>query len=200
MARRRRPVFGRYTIYDIDAAGRWRRLFSRNNKLQVTWGFAAAKLFGEGDRRYRINRMYIEYENVAAPGNVVAVPSYTEFDGLDYYDNLTAPRDFLRVPLISTPQLFIGNGYASYFTDGLSGNGLRFFAQSVGTSGAHGLAFSDSVNSKIFGIGLVASPEDGDRQQDVLITRGYYATGQQQLKTASGQIGVGWELVFEPVG
>lgn len=199
MARRRKRPYGRYTIFDIDQRGRWTPLFAKDNTLMVSWGFAAAKLFGAGDRNYRINRAYIEFENVASPGNTVSVPAYDKFDSRSYYDNLSSPRDYLRVPLIGQPELFIGSGYENYFTAGVDGNALRFFAQSVGTSGINGRTFSDSVNSKVFGVALVASPVDGDRTQDVVVSRGYFATSQQKLKASSGQIGIGWELVFEPV-
>jgi hypothetical protein len=197
--RRRRSPYGRYTVYDIDPVKGWLPLFSRDNTLMVSWGFAAAKLFGDGDRNYRINRMYIEFENVASPGDAISVPTYDEFDSRSYYDNLASPRDYLRVPLIGAPELFIGDGYADYFTAGTDGNALRFFAQSVGTSGINGLAFSDGVNSKAFGLALVASPDDGDRTKDVLVTRGYFPVNEQKLKASAGQIGVGWELVFEPI-
>lgn len=196
--RRRSGPQGRYTIYDINEQGVWTPLFTRQNTLMVSWGYAAAKLFGSGDRNYRINRMYIEFENVASSGDLVSVPTYDEYDGRAYYDNLASPRDYLRVPLIGTPEIFIADGFENYFTEGADGNALRFFAQTVGTAGINGRTFSDSVNSKIFGVALVAAPEDGDRTQDVLISRGYYATDEQKLKSASGQIGVGWELKFEP--
>lgn len=192
------PIVGRYTLWDINEAGIWTPLFSNENTLMATFGWAACRLFGFGDTDYRISHVYVEYENVALPTDPVTVPTYDADDGRGYYDNLVSPRDYLRVPLIGSPAVQIASGYEGLFTDGVDGNKLVFFAQTIGTSGENGLAFSNAVNSKVFGLALVSVPDTADKTKDVIITRGYYSTANQKLKEASAQIGVTWELTFKP--
>jgi hypothetical protein len=191
-------IKGRYTLWEISEAGLWTPLFSRENTLMATFGWAACRLFGFGDTDYRISRVYIEYENVTLPADPVTPPSYDANDSRSYYDNLSSPRDYLRVPVIGNPDVQIASGYEGLFTEGVDGNKLVFFAQTAGTSGENGVAFSNAVNSKVFGLALVAAPVDSDKTQDVIITRGYYATADQKVKDASAQIGVTWELDFKP--
>jgi len=190
-------IRGRYTIWAVSDSGLWTPLFSHENTLMTTWGFVACKLFGFGDVDYRISKMYIEYYNVSSPTDTVTVPTYTKNDSRTYYDNLSAPADYLRVPLMSNPAIHVASGYESVFTEGVDGNELTFTGMSTGTVGMHGVPFSASANSKVYGIALVAAPAASDKSRDVIVTRGYYPTTKQQLKQASGQIGITWNLKFE---
>jgi len=101
----------------------------------------------------------------------------------------------MRVSLIGDPTISIESGFESYFTEGVDGNLLTFFAQTAAPS-VHGKTFSSVVNSKIFGAALVAAPVAADRTQDIVFSRGYFDIAQQTLKEASSQVGVTWELPF----
>jgi hypothetical protein len=191
-------IVGKYSVYDVDAAGKWHFRFSKSNLLMVSWGMAAARSLGFGDVAYKIDKVYVEFENVTLPGDAVTIPSFTKFDGRDYYDGLTSPQDYLRLTTDGDPTLQIASGYEDYFTEGTDGNSLHFRAQTSGTAGINGVAFNDSANSKAFGLALVASPVEGDRTQDIVVTRGYWDVADQVLKQASGQIGVTWDLTFKP--
>jgi len=164
----------------------------------VESGMVLAQCVGFGNRSYKINKFYIEFENVALPGDAVSVPSFLTTEGREYYAGLSTPRDYLRVDLDGDPTLQIASGYESYFTAGTDGNSLHFRAISAGTEGQNGVTFSDGVNSKVFGIALVAGPDDGDITQDLVVARRYYDVADQKLKQASGQIGVSWDLDFVP--
>lgn len=190
-------VQGRYTVYDILDNGLWVPRIVKRNTLMVSWGFAAAQLFGNGDLRYRINKVYIEYENT---GSAVSPPSFDAFDGRAYYDSLSPPKDYLRVNVLGSPRISIVPGYEAYFDAAAGeGNRLTITAQSTGTEGVNGLEFSDGVSSRAYGLALVASPEDADRTKDILVTRGYWTTGAEQAtEQASGQIGVSWDLDLIP--
>jgi hypothetical protein len=172
------------------------------NQIQYTWGFCAAQQLGykrqPGRRDYSIAGMYIEYENVADPDDPVSIPTYGREEGLEYYADLlgSGVRDYIRVPLRMEPALSIAAGYESYFTAGDNGNQLTFFALSTGATGVHGKTFSSAVNSKIFGFALVAMPVPGDRTQDVIVARTYLDEADQQVKEASAQAGVTWEVIF----
>jgi hypothetical protein len=168
------------------------------NQIQIDWGFVAAKAIGQGDSLYKISTMYIEYENVASPGDPVTVPTFDRSEGIEYYEDLqsSSTKDFLRVPLITNPTIGIETGFESYFT-APEGNKLTFYTQTQGTEGIHGKTFSDSVNSKIYGAALVATPVFADRTKDIIFARNYYATAEQTVKEASNQVGVTWEISFE---
>lgn len=164
----------------------------------VTSGFAIAKTLGLGDSSYKINRMYLEFENVAAPGTAVSVPTFLVTAGLAYYQGLLAPKDYLSVPLLGQPTLSIATGYESYFTAGVDGNKLTFLAQSVGSVGVNGTAFSNALNSKIYGVALVAAPDSGDPTEDIVVARGYYSVADQMVKPAAGQVHVSVDIEFVP--
>lgn len=171
----------------------------KSNQLQFNWGMIAAMCIGFGDRDYRIRALYIEYENVADPGDPVTVPDFDRDEGIEYYQDLafSASRDFLRVPLNINPTLGIETGFENYFTDGSTGNKLTFFAQTQGTAGYHGKAFSNAANSKVFGVALVATPTFADATQDLIFARTYYDVDDQEVKQVSSQFGVTWDVSFE---
>jgi hypothetical protein len=154
-----------------------------------TWGEIVCRLL-EGDPAYKINAMYLEYENTAAPEDVVTVPSYDRDEGVEYYAALAGDplRDFLRVPLLSNPARAITSGFEA----AVAFNQLTFLAQSEGSVGVHGKDFSDVVNSKVFGVALVAAPVWGDRTRDLIWGRKYYATDKQIPKRASSQVVASW--------
>lgn len=173
-------------------------LFIQKNQIQYSWGAVAAQCIGLGNANYRVNAMYLEYENVADADDPVTIPTYERGDGIDYYRNLvyTGSRDFLRVPLSLQPSIGIEPGFEDYFTPGLTGNVLTFHTQSQGTAGFNGKPFSAGVNSKIFGVALVATPNFSDQTKDIILARTYFDVSDQTLKMASSQVGVTWDISF----
>jgi hypothetical protein len=169
----------------------------QRNQLQYSWGFIVARLVGMGDVSYQVDTMYIEFENVAAPGNPVTIPTYDRSAGLEYYDGLSSSGtlDYIRTAVAGNPSLGVKSGYEAYFGTG-EGNKLTFFAQTAGATGVHGKTFSDSVNSKVYGAALVATPSFADPTQDVIFARTYFQTSEQVEKSASEQIGITWETSF----
>jgi hypothetical protein len=143
--------------------------------------------------------MYIEYENVASPGDAVTIPAFGRDADLDYYNDLSgsSTKDFIRASFRGQPELGIASGAEAYFEEGVSGNKLTVFSQTAGTEGVHGKTFSDSVNSKVYGAALAAFPVFDDRTRDVLFARTYFDTADQTLKEASTQVGVSWEISFD---
>ena len=168
------------------------------NQLQLSWGAIATEAIGRGNPAYKIAAMYIEFENVANPGDPVTIPTFGRDEGIEYYTALmsSSVRDFLRVPLILTPSIEVEPGFENAFS-GDQGNLVTFFTQSVGTQGFNGKTYSDSVNSKVFGAALVATPNFADQSQDVIFARSYYDVADQTLKEASSQVGITWEVLFD---
>lgn len=165
------------------------------------WGYAAAKALSEGGSKWRIRKMYIEFENVDADEDPVSVPSVDPMNpqhALPYYAGLAdAPaRDYLRVDLVSSPLISNAEDYENYFEDGEGGNLLQLFAQSAGTVGTHGKAFSSAARSKVCGTALVVAPVENDPTQDIVVARGYYDEDEQILKVPGMQIGVTADLPF----
>lgn len=192
------PPAGAYTIHDVEERnGLWLPLFSRHNQIQYDWARIALQLFGRGKADYRISAVYAEFENVASPGDPATAPEYDRDEGVEYYTSLSGSRDYLRLPLLSEPTLAVASGYGDYFS-GVDDdfNQMTFFAQTSGSAGANGLAFSEAANSVVLGVALVATPVPADRTRDVVFGRAYFATNQQVAKADGHQVGVSWSQIF----
>jgi hypothetical protein len=197
-------VRGHVTLWSVDAAsGLMVPLHNQPNQIQFSWGYIAARQLGyrrqAGRPDYFISGMYMEYENLPAPEDTVTVSEFGRDLNTQYYDELSASatQDFLRLSLLLEPALGISTGYEDYFTNGVDGNKLTFFAQSAGTAGVHGKTFSHTVNSKIYSAALVAMPEFSDRTKDVIFARTTFAEEYQVTKEINSQIGITWDIAFE---
>jgi hypothetical protein len=163
----------------------------KKNLVLYQWAEITSKLLTLGDARYRIGGMYLEFENVASPGDPVSPPIFNRTRNVQYYDDLVgnATRDYLRVPLIASQVLSTGSG--------LVNNQIVFFARSSGVTGVHGKSFSYAANSVIYGASLVAFIDATDATQDLLFSSFYFDVPDQQQKLATSQIGIEWELTLE---
>jgi len=143
-----------------------------------------------GDMRYKLAYMYMQFENLAAPGDAPAVPSYNAADGSGYYTNLEvhATQDFLRVPLLVSPSFTLTD--SDY-----EGNLVTYVALSGGfTQGYWGKPFSEANNSSVFGGALVAAPT-GLQVGDKIFARNY-PTAASVLKPAGEQIVMQWSIEY----
>ena len=182
---------------------RARRVYNRGHSYPSTnwvrnlilfgWAGSVGKLLTQGTTNFKIGGMYLEYENVAAPVDPVSVPVFDRTGGLSYFEGLavSATRDYLRVPLTAAT---LTSTDTTKFPDG---NLMTFFAQSQGVVGVHGKAFSDSVNSKVYGGGLVTFVDEADRSRDIVFSRFYFPVAQQQVKLPTSQIGLEWEIELQ---
>lgn len=157
-------------------------------------GMALAKQM-RGDNSHPINCIYIEFMNVANPGDDVAVPSATRAEGLEYYDNLAADRDFIRAPIVGPSELSIASGYTPYFGDG-EGNTLVLRSETAAVAGELGRAFANSSNSKVYGLALVCVSDWTDRSKDIVVQRAYYSDGAEQVLKPAGNFQVKYPLTF----
>lgn len=182
-----------------ERTGLWLPRAATSNAVLHNWGYLAYLLFGKGRAEYKLSAMYLEFENVASPGDPVTAPGFGlgPADGRPYYAALTGTRDYLRVPIEGEPTLEIGAGYGEHFTEGETGNQAVFRAVSAGTAGVNGLTFGAAQNSVVYGLALVAAPRWGDVTQDVVYGRAYYTDPADQLaKEVGKQVGVSWEQLF----
>ena len=187
-------VRGQISVWDSNFSF---QLHTQPNQTQYGWGAIAAQCAGKGLRNYKISTMYIEFENVDSPEDAVTPPTLGVEEGAEYFQSLSlsSVRDYLRVPVLTTPDLAVAAGFEDVFPEG-EGNKLTFMAQTAGTTGVHGRTFSDSVNSKVFGMALVSTPVSGDSSRDLVFARTYLESANQVLKVASGQIGLTWNIIF----
>lgn len=170
----------------------WQRSDVQKNMVCYDWGVCAAALFRglQDGKDYKIDSMYLEFDNSGADVNPVPTIARTTYNS--YYRSLTGTADFIKVPLIAT------SGSAS--SGDFSGDNVAvFYAQSTGTTGSRTtspLTFSDGAGSRIYGAALVATLDSGDTTQDLIVSRIYFAPGSQVEKVAGSQIGVTWALTF----
>lgn len=189
----------RVTVCQLGPDG---RVATTHNEALPWWGYVCAKAVSEGGYKWRIRKVYVEFENLANPSTVVSVPNVDPFNpdhALPYYAALadSSSRDYLRVDLRGAPELTPESGYEDFFAEfPEAGNLLRAFAQTAGTVGTHGKTFSNAVNSKVCGTALVAAPVENDATQDIVVARAYFTGANQLLKLPGMQIGVSWESPF----
>jgi hypothetical protein len=181
---------GRLRLWQNQQPGEW-----LDNLVLYNWATVMGKLLIDGLPHWRIQYLYLEFENVANPTTPVTLPTFgrTPADGWPYYQGLSTStnRDFLRLPVLV--RQLTSDDTSKY----PQGNIATFLAQSAGLEGFHGKPFNDTVNSKVFGAALVVSPEPLDPTQDLVFSRAYFPASQQMVKTASSQIGVEWSLRFD---
>lgn len=195
------PGRGRSRLsYIDDASGLWTPAQSgwTDNAWMYTWAHLACSLFGRRDPAFGLSAAYLEFSNVANPSDAVTAPTFQKQDGLSYFEALSvSPRsDFLRIFFTGSPLIDVVPGYEAYFPPGM-GNRLTVFASTGGlTAGVFGKPFSDAANSKVYGISIVATPVPGDRTQDILMSRSYYAPADQRLKLPNESIGATYEYSF----
>lgn len=174
-------------------------------QIQHLWAHIAARQIGfrrsPERREYAVNMVYVEFENVAAPEDPVAVPDDDPAVQIEYYSALldVPGRDFLRFPLRFAPELTATGENADAFPEGF-GNTLRFTVDTEGNSGVHGREFSSAANSKVCGAALVAAPDPDDRSQDVVFARWYFQPDKQVLKTATAPVRLSAPVVFASPG
>jgi len=180
--------FVRFLALD-PKTGRVIREISRSNTILYGGADVMAKLLA-GQPTYKIGGMYLEFQNLADPGDPITPPAFDRDGGRAYYDGLsTSPdRDYLRVPLIGEPGL---TASGSAYDD----NQATFFAMSEGLAGVHGKDFLPGSNSAVFGAALAAMPDPADQTQDVVFAR-VYAGIDKILKETGFEIGVSWAVRF----
>jgi hypothetical protein len=163
----------------------------KKNLVLYQWAEITSKLLTLGDSRYRIGGMYLEFQNVANPGDPVSPPIFDRTRTVQYYDDLagSSDTDYLRVPLIGSQTLSTGSG--------LVNNEIVFFARTSGVVGVHGKPFSYAANSVVFGASLVAFIDATDATQDLLFSSFYFDVPDQQQKLATSQVGIEWALTLE---
>lgn len=163
----------------------------RPNLTVFEWASMGCRLFTAGDTRYRISGMYLEFANVAAPGDPVSIPTFNRTRNIDYYNALTGNVDYLRVPLTA---FTVDSSDLNVYPNG---NRMTFFARSAGLQGSHGLEFGYNQNSVIYGASLVALVHATDYTQDLVFASVYFPEGEQQPKLATSQVGLEWEKVLQ---
>lgn len=161
------------------------------NLVVYEWTQLVSKLLLTGDSRYRIAGMYLEFENTDSPGASISPPTFDRTRDVQYYNTLAGStrRDYLRVPLTANQVLSSGLG--------LTNNQLVLFARSSGVAGVHGRPFASGSNSTIFGASLVAFVDATDATQDLVFSSFYFATGDQQQKLPTSQVGLEWQVTLQ---
>lgn len=167
----------------------------KSNLFMRQWASIVAPLLATGDISRRVALMYIEFANVAAPGDVAPVPTYDREDSsaLNYYLGLASSpsNDYVRVPMIAAT---ISSTDVSIWP---LGNHISFFAMTQGSVGEHGKELSEAANSVVIGGALVAQVAPSDPSQDLVLNRFYFNPADQMAKLATGQLGVEWDITLE---
>ena len=149
-----------------------------------------------GTPGYKVSTLYLEFKNLAMPGDPVPIPSFDRTGGVAYYNGLASSLDidYLRIPLQISPS-FGTSDETDY-----ENNRVTFVGISEGTLGFHGKLFGSGANSAVYGAALVASPAPDDQTQDRVFSRVYAGVvagwASAIEKQAGTQIGVTWTVRF----
>lgn len=158
-------------VWSVDErTGVIKKMQEARNDLQYAMCDALIRrLFGYPN--YNIQTMYMEYAN-AAFVPVPAAPVFDRDDQLEYYLGLPANRDFLRIPLVISPN------YQTTDSSHYDSNMATVYAMSSGhTEGHNGEPFNPTVQSTVIGIALVVSPEPDNQSEDIVVARAYLDAG-----------------------
>jgi len=186
-----RQLAGAIRIFLFDpVTKRIKQMIARRNLILYSGADIMAAL-AAGVPDMKIATMYMEFENLADPGDDPVVPSYDRTGGIAYYTGLSASpnKDFLRIPITVSPALSTSDETL------YNGNVATFFAVSSGLSGFHGKSFGPSANSAVYGAALVSSPEPEDQTRDIVFARTYSGIGKI-LKETGFEIGITWQVRF----
>lgn len=166
--------------------------WGRNNVL-ADYAYIQSRLL-RGDINYRLSMAYLEFQNVASPGDPADEVVFDFADGVEYFTALSgsSDRDYIRATLtVSEPT--IADGMSALFP---KGNKINAYAVSNGIVGVNGKPFSESDNSVICAVAVVATPDKDDPTQDLIYSRWSAGASQQWAKVDDQKITMEWELVF----
>lgn len=148
------------------------------NLVVYTGGDIIAKVLG-GQAEFHLANMYFAYENTAG---VPTPPTPVRTDTVTQFSSLAAPRDYIRAPVLIPPVFTASDVNHNY-------NQATFTSVAAAVTGEHGVPFGSGSNSKVYALGLVASPT-GLVGGDVLYA--YFALPTALPAAGSGQISATW--------
>lgn len=167
--------------------GQWFHEFSQDNAVTYS-GMDILAMLLQGENR-TINGMYLEFENGTAAADIVT-PVLDKKAGVEYYLGLAGNRDYVRIP--AGPAAKPGPSSADY-----TGNRAAFFGSSSHVVGEHGLGFSFSDNTVVFGVALVSL--GGTPAEDLIYARAYFEPNLRIEKHEHRQIGIKWTTtIYHP--
>ena len=106
-----------------------------------------------GNVAYMPNYLYVEFTN-----STVSVPEDTSSS--DYYESLTDPVGYLRIPITIKPTVSPDNK-------------VTYTVLANTTTSANGVTFG--ANSTIYGVALISAPNPNDPSDDIVFAREYFA-------------------------
>jgi hypothetical protein len=177
------PFGGPIEIGLVDPITKKWTTIQRKDKNLILYG--AADILGKimsGKSEYIPSYMYFEFTN----GSESPVDNSNKAITTSYYTGLVAPKDYMRVPIDSTPAL--SESDANY-----SNNVVTYLATVGNGTGVNGSEFSNSQPSLVVGGALVSSP-DGTLASDIVFSRFYFSTAI--TVTAEMLIGIKWSMQF----
>lgn len=171
-----------------EKTGIIKQLVEQPNIIPFQGADVMAKLLS-GDIDWAIGAMFFEFENTAG---TPTVPTPARDENISYYLSdlaLSSTKDYVRVPLV-VPAGITSSDSAKY-----DGNQATFFAITTGVQGVHGKTFDHTVNSKVYGVALAATPDPEQYTQDRLFSRSY--SGFSPIPKEDGyQIGAQYVIRF----
>jgi len=167
-----------------------------DNTLLYGWAPIAVHRLTTPDSPYWLNTLYIEYANVADPGDPVSTPVVGRDDGLNYYAALASvpDRDYLRVPTVGGPEFGTIPGTEATLGPGWHNLAVVRGTTANATAGVHGRPYG--LQSKLCGLALASAPNRADPSADLIYGRAYWSPTQQVATIAGTNLTVEYEISF----
>lgn len=158
------------------------------NVLVVSAGAILAHAAFPGGALPGVNALYIEFQNVAQPGDPATIPT-VDPDDLTYYQALASAsnQDYLRVPLLPVAEFSVVPGHEAKLPTGITDRVLAT-AVTADTVGVNGKPFTAAAQSVVCGVAAVCVRDWADPTRDVLFGRVYYPQAGQLARAAAVEI------------
>lgn len=118
-----------------------------------------------GNSSFTPNYLYVEFTN-----STVSIPE--DQSSADYYESLTDPIGYLRIPITIKPTVSLDNK-------------VTYTVLANTTTSANGTSFGNG--STIYGVALVCATAPDDPSKDVVFAREYFTDSSKQLVMTSNQ-------------
>jgi len=174
---------GSLEIFSVQD-GKWELLRKLNNMVLYTGADILASTLAGLNKG--VNGMYLEYNN-----NTPSAPSITRERDRSYYEGLSSPAGYVRVPTIANPSLTASD-------ENYTGKVVQFIGVTDGSI-VNGPGIIDGT-SAYYSCSLVSMPDSLDRTQDVIFSAANITDSNDLLspiiKVANAQIGIKWVIQF----
>lgn len=119
-------------------------LFTQHNQIQDGSKTILCNLLA-GNTEFRPDTLYVEFQNSA---DTPTTPVYTTDEGVEYYNNLSSPKDYLKVPIVIKPS--VSEDSVTFSAVIAAGTGAKNGLTCGSTTQAYGVALVSESTKQVY--------------------------------------------------